>query len=132
MAQRAHFTDIASHESGRNFIDLQWTSEASGAVPTTLTRSIAIASVTHTGTGAYTIVPSAPWVGMLNFKGNIMQASYSKAGACDIRLIEDHLSSTSAPEIKVLVVDGDGDAVDPTTSDVVYLTIEAQLLKAGY
>lgn len=116
--------DIASWQAGLNFMPLQWTSGASGAVPTTLTKSYGVASVVHGATGVYVVTLSEQWAAYLGMIEEIMQASYSKNGACKVRRTAIDLT---AKTITLLVVDGDGDAVEPASGDIISLTFLMQL-----
>lgn len=107
-------------------MDLVFTSGASGAVPTTLTTSAGITSVTKSGTGIYTIVLDQATYGMPEFTQSVLQASYTKAGACDIRLTGVSLSTKT---ITVLTVDGDGDAVDAASGDILRMGFAFQRYK---
>src|SRR5262245_51183187 len=102
------WSDLSSYVPGKCFVDLQFTAGTSGAVPSTLTTFAGIASVTKTvTTGKYTITLSEPVFRLTGIGGSVKQASYSKTGACDIRLLSEDVQN--AKTIDVLVVDGDGD-----------------------
>ncbi len=111
--------DISSYTPGRTYIDLCWTSAAAGALTNGLTTSAGIADVSHDGTGVFTVTFSEPPLFLTNLVESIEQASYSKAGACKVR-VTDH--DFDAKTVELTIVDGDGDAVDPTTNDVVRCT----------
>lgn len=127
MSKPTQFSDINSSSSGRNFIDLQWTSGASGAVPATLDRngSGEIVSVVHGATGVYTITLANPWADFLVFTSWVRQASYSASGACFVRITADNTQSSPATFV-VLAVTAAGAAVEPASGDVIYINIEMQ------
>lgn len=116
MLRPGIFPDETYHQGGRDIVTLKMTTGASGAVPDTLTRSDGIVSVVYGATGIYTVT----FAGTFNSFGGIMQtikqASYSKAGACDVRVTAD---SGSAGTVTLLTVDGDGDAVASASGDVI-------------
>lgn len=132
MARPGYFSDITGNESGRVFIDLAWISGASGAVPAALSRSSGIKSVVHGATGVYVITFSEVWAnGVLNMSSHVRQASYSKTGACYVVETANAISSAT-PTVTILVTTAAGDAVEPTTSDVIGITFELQAQKSGY
>jgi hypothetical protein len=96
---------------------IEWTSGSSGAVASSPGYN-EVVSITRTGTGAYTIQFSQAYNGARCMSWSITQASYAKTGACDVRHVAD-ANEASNGTLKVLTVDGDGDAVDPTTGDVI-------------
>lgn len=120
--------------SGWNFLTLLWTSAASGAVPTAYPGSYTRASdeftiPVRTGTGAYTLGLTTAWAGKLfGFIPYLLQATYSASGACQIQLIEDHSDNVTTPEVKILITNAAGAAVDPTTSDVIGITLLTQIV----
>lgn len=117
--------DITSYTPGRTFIDLAWVSGATGAVPSTFIDRAGVYSVTRTNTGAYDIVlEERPYRFSNLLSGTVQQASYSKTGACAVRLVGVDLANR---KVQILVVDGDGDAVDPTTNDIVRLTLDCRI-----
>lgn len=125
----AHGQDTSDTQGGIVHYRVGWTSGSSGAVPSfPLNMSEGITSVTHGSTGVYTVVLANNFY---QFAGlgvhTIKQASYSKTGACDV-VVTGATGSTGT--VVLLVVDGDGDAVDPTTNDVIYLDIEVQNYKS--
>ncbi len=111
-------SDMSDSVMGVDRVYLKWTSGSSGAVPSTLTVSTDVVSVTHGATGVYTVVLGKSFYQSLGLEQDIQQASYSKTGACKVIKTA---TTPSAATIVLLVVDGDGDAVDPTTSDVIEL-----------
>ncbi len=123
ISQQGYFgQDQRNSESYTNDIALQMTMGSSGAVPTSLTRNGGglITSVVHGSTGVYVVTLNNAFSGgLIGICQNIMQASYSKSGACDVRVTAEAVATAATHTITLLIVDGDGDAVDPTTNDVV-------------
>jgi len=101
---------------------VRWTSGATGAVATLLSFN-EVASVTHTGTGAYTIQFTQAYNQSRNLTGCIVQASYSKTGACFIQRVAD-ANAAAQGTLKILTVDAAGDATESTTGDVIELCYE--------
>ncbi len=133
MARPGYFPDYSSFESGVVPIYLQWTSGSSGAVPTTLTRKSQVTSVVHGATGVYVVTFDESWgEGELVMSHSIRQASYSKTGACKVIETANAIATAGTKTITLLVVDGDGDAVEPTTNDVISIKWELQSQKSGY
>jgi len=128
MANPFLFTPWGEHNDGITNMDLVFTSGASGAVPTTLTRSNGIKSVTKNGTGTYDVVLRAPYTLSMGFSGSIKQASYSTGAASVINVTAD----TIATDGKFTFVTGkgtDASAVDMSAGDVLHLTIRLQGVK---
>ena len=121
------WVDSGDTQGGVKRVYLKWTSGSSGTVPSTLTVSNTVISVTHGATGVYTVVLAQSFYQSLNMEQNIMQASYSKTGAC--KVIKTAVTPSTGT-IVLLVVDGDGDAVDPTTNDVIEVTFILQNYKS--
>jgi len=101
---------------------VRWTSGASGAVATLLAFN-EVASVTHTGTGAYTIQFTQAYNQSRNLIANVTQASYSSSGACKVRKVAD-ASEAANGTLKIVTLTEAGAAVEPTTGDVIELTYE--------
>jgi len=112
------YMDRSSTQKTTKDIYLKFTSGASGAVPSTLTLRSGVTSVTRTGTGAYTVVLDQYFDHSVGFTQSIQQASYAKTGACDCRKIT---SVGSTATFTLLTVDGDGDAVDMASGDIIEL-----------
>lgn len=98
----------------------KWISGSSGAIGTLKTYA-EIASVTHTGTGAYTIQYTQSYNQSQGIRGDVAQASYNASGACFVKHISDANEAANGT-LKVLVVDAAGAAVEPTTGDVIHIT----------
>lgn len=129
----APFQDsIGSMYAYPTFIYAKWTSGNTGAVPATLTFDRGIASVTRTGTGAFTIALSSAWDAQLHFRGGVIQASYSNTGACHVQQVEDKVADTTTPEIKILCTNAAGAATDPTNGDVVSFKLEVTPENVGF
>ncbi len=118
------YINLTSTTPQKALLDLVWTSGSSGAVPSALTTSAEVASVVHGATGVYVVTLKGVPYRLNVFKESIQQASYSKTGACKVRITATDLA---AKTITLLVVDGDGDAVEPTTNDIIRLGFEFQL-----
>lgn len=120
--------------SGYTPVVVSWTSRASGALPSAAypgagwgyTTPI-IKGVTLSGTSDYVIAFAEPFAGLLaGCLVTIVQASDSASGACAGRVIEDHTTNVTTPEVKVRVVNGSGTAVAPAANDVVTITLFCQ------
>lgn len=123
--------DRNSSQGGEETVYVKWTSGASGAVPTTLTNYNNVTSVVHGATGVYVITFAfgGPPYSLLAFgPENIMQASYSKAGAC--KVVQTAVSLTNST-VTILTVDGDGDAVEPASGDIISLAVTFQRYKGN-
>ena len=140
MANRGGpYTLYQSTTDGVNYVDLGWTSGATGAVPASYPggtgwnrTSDEIKSVTRTGTGAYTIALSGPWyAAMARFQAWTLQATYANTGACSVYIVEDHSTNTTTPELKILTTNAAGTAVDMATTDQINLTF-GLVIKPSY
>ena len=131
------YTFYQSNVDGVQQLHLGWVSGATGAVPTSFPSGfinvpLEVKSVTRTGTGAFTILWTGPWyAAMVKFVGSVLQATYANTGACSVYVVEDHSTNTTTPEVKILVTNAAGTAVDPTTSDIVTLTL-SPVIKPSY
>lgn len=128
MANPFLFTSWGEHNDGITNIDLVFTSGASGAVPSKLTRSNGIKTITRSGTGAYDGVLRSSYVQSINAIGSIVQASYAAAGACEIRITADTIA-TDGKFSFVTVKGTDGSVVDMSSGDVIRLTLRIQGIK---
>ena len=132
MANRGGPFDRAQYTaSGWNFLTLQWKSAASGAVPTSypggyIRSSDEFLIPVRTGTGAYTLTLTAQWAarsfGIIPY---LLQATYANTGACVMQLVEDKSNDPTTPEIKILITNAAGTAVDPMTNDIIGITLLA-------
>lgn len=134
MANRGGpYSFFQSTKSGWNFLTLLWTSAATGAVPTSYPSGYTRATdelkiPVRTGAGAYTLSLTSQWAGKIfGIIPYLLQATYSASGACVIQLVEDNSNATT-PEVKILITNAAGAAVDPTTSDVVGITLITQIV----
>ncbi len=127
MAQAGPYIDIGSHQAGRNFIDLRWTSGASGAVASVdATKKYGFDSTTpvaHGATGVYTLTTSGQWADYIGCTVDIIQASYSASGACKGRVTAYSLANKT---VTILITTAAGAAVEPTTGDVITVTLTMQ------
>jgi hypothetical protein len=123
--------------SGWNYLTLLWTSAASGAVPATYpgsyTRSTPDLKIpVRTGTGAYTITLGSAMIGKLfGIIPYLLQATYSSSGACQMQLVEDKSDNVTTPEIKILITNAAGAAVDPANTDVIGITLITQIVSVS-
>lgn len=131
-----YYHDYLSYESGRNFVDIEFTAGVAGAVPAVNTAAFphpgagVVASIVKGGVGVYTINLNDAWVDLLVFRGWTIQAAYSAAGACHVMVTANN-SGAATPSITVLVVNAAGAAVNPTTGDTIYFNFELQLFNAN-
>ncbi len=110
-------------------VRIKFTATTDGAVPAfPLEMSNKVLSVEQTvTTGSYDIQFANAEYQSAGFYGDILQASYAKSGACFVRkLAEDSAAGT----VTVQFEDGDGDAVDLASGDVVTLVFERQRMKS--
>lgn len=114
-----------SFEPTVNDMFLTWVSGSSGAVAS-YTRKQGITSVVHGATGVYVVTFDAEWYKLLDWSGWVQQASYSKTGACDIRMTANAIATAGTHTVTFLVVDGDGDAVESTTGDILTISFRVQ------
>ena len=137
MGRPGYFSDSTEFESGKAGIDLEWTSLVSGGVPALLTSGFPhsgmgqVASVVHGATGVYTITFTDQWFDLLQFDGWVIQATYSAAGACNVRVTANN-TGAAAKTLVLLVTNAAGAAVDPTTNDVLYVNLRMQSQQSGY
>jgi hypothetical protein len=123
--------NIRSFEAGWNTMWLRWTSGASGAVASIdstkrygfAVPGAAVAPVVHGATGVYVLNLADVWNDLLDVSGDIMQASYSASGACEVVRTA---FSLSAKTVTILVTTAAGAAVEPTTGDILTVKIELQ------
>ncbi len=123
--------DIRSFQAGWNNLWLRWTSGATGAVTTIdptkrygyAKIGAAVAPVVHGATGVFVLNLETQWNDFLNLDYNIIQASYSAAGACQIQVTGFNLA---AKTVTILVTNAAGAAVDPTTGDKLIIMLSMQ------
>jgi hypothetical protein len=137
MGRPGYFMDESAFESGKVGVDLEYTSLVTGGVPALFTSGFPhsgmgqVASVARTPTGIITVTFTDQWADLLDFSGWVIQAAYSAAGACGIRVTANNTGLT-AKTLVLLVTNAAGAPVDTTTGDVVYLNIKLQSHQAGY
>jgi dihydroxyacid dehydratase/phosphogluconate dehydratase len=133
MGSPAYYTDATANESGHVRFDIEWTSAVSGGVPalSAFPHPAAgyVVSVVHGATGVYTITLTDQWADLLEFGGWTIQATYSAAGACNIRVTANN-TNAAAKTLVLLVTNAAGAAVDPTTNDVLYVNLRMQSYQA--
>lgn len=118
------YINITSYQNARTFMDVVYTSLGSGVVPALGPVNYGLASLTYSATGILTAVFNERAHGLLNWNLNVHQASYSKTGACFVKVTGVSLSTNT---VTMLVVDAAGDAVAPAAGDILHLTFEWQL-----
>lgn len=116
---------------------LQWTSGATGAVPTypssfKYANNTIFKSVTRTGTGAYTIALMGAMYDVMPepIKFGCLQASYANTGVCTAALVEDHSNNVTTPEVKILTTNAAGTATDASNGDIISVTFAFKLVQA--
>lgn len=117
-----------SGESYVNDVYLGFTSGASGAVPTTLTRSNGITSVVRNSTGNYTVTFDDSWVALVDFSGFVNQASYSASGAVHVRIKADALATVATHTVTIETVTAAGAVVDMASGDKLNVRFGCQLI----
>lgn len=119
---RSDFTqDCLDATEGSANVDLVFTAGTSGAVPTSLTRSRAIASVVLTST-QYLVTFQDVWQELLNVQISLQQASFSAAAGCYgvVSAANVGAGSTSPNTIGITFLKGsDGTAVVAATGDII-------------
>ena len=117
--------NITSYQNGRTFIDVVYTSGASGVVPSPLGAvNYGLASLAHGATGVLVATFNEQAHGLLNWNLNVKQASYSASGACFVKVTDYDLV---AKTVTMLVTTAAGAAHDPGAGDELHLTFEFQL-----
>lgn len=137
MGRPGYFMDETAFESGKVGIDLEFVSLVTGGIPALSTSGFPhsgmgqVASVVRTPTGIITITFTDQWSDLLDFSGWVIQAAYSAAGACSVRVTANN-TGNAAKTLVLLVTNAAGAPVDTTTNDTVYLNIKLQSHQAGY
>ncbi len=123
--------DVKSSRLGDMRVHVKFTATTAGAVVTPLTYAPYIKSIVK-GTTGFVITFKSSWANFLSFTGNIVPVAYSAARACNIQLATDAISDKTTPALTFLVVDGlGGTAIDLTTGDTVYMTLNLSYKKIG-
>jgi hypothetical protein len=118
--------DGADGEPGVLNLYCQYTSGATGAIPTTLTRSQGFQSVARTGTGVVDFILNAPAFKLLDWSVQVIQATPANTGACESTLVDAVATASSATSCKVTVTfrkNSDFTAVDTADGDIVRLRL---------
>jgi hypothetical protein len=89
---------------------------ATGAPTLSAVNSKGIASISRTGTGAYTITLQDKYVGLFGFVPTIIQASGTQTVA-NVYVVSETVSSTKT--INIACLDFAGSAVDPANGAVI-------------
>lgn len=100
-------------------IPVKFSVTTSGAVDVVSRGKQYIASIVK-GTTGFVVTFLEPCVDFIGHDLNILPASYSKTRAVDVRLAAVDIANATTPTVTFLTVDGDGDAIDMTTGDVIY------------
>lgn len=137
MGRGGYFSDQTAFDSGLVTLNLEWTSGATGAVPALNSANFPhsgvgeVVSVVRGGVGVFTITLTQAWFDLIRFVGWTIQAAYSAAGACNVRVTANNTGAATATLV-LLVTNAAGAAVDPTTNDVMYVNLQLQSHQAGY
>jgi hypothetical protein len=117
--------DNSDTQGGIDTVRVKFTATTDGAVPSfPLSMSNGVVSVEKSGTtGQYDIVFVRAQNQSAGFYGDILQASFSKSGACDVRKVaEDSEEGTCTVQFE----DGDGDPVYLASGDIATLVFARQ------
>lgn len=122
--------DASDSQGGVDVVRVKFTAGTAGAVPTfPLSMSEYVTSVTKSGTtGQYDIVFQNAQYQSAGFHGDVLQASFSAAGACYAVKVAE---SSSAGTVTVQFCKGsDGTAVYLASGDIATLVFERQRYKS--
>jgi len=103
-------------------VDLVFTAGTSGAVPSTLTYSEGIASISLSGNN-YTVTFQDGYVAYLNGFGHVIQASYSASGATRVAPSATAVAS-STPTVTLTCYEANGTAIPMATGDELHFTFK--------
>lgn len=117
-----------SSESYVNDLYLAFTSGATGAVPTTLTRSVGITSIVRNSTGNYTITYDDVYASVLDFSLKVRQASYAAGGACVVQLVGDAIATVATHTLTIQTTNAAGAVVDMASGDVIFGSVSLQTI----
>lgn len=112
----------------------EYTSGASGAIPSALTRSQGFQSVARTGTGVVDFILNQPWFKLLDYNITVIQATPAATGACAYTLVDNVSTASSSTSCKVTVTfrkNSDYSAVDTASGDVVKLRLTLKSVSLG-
>ena len=121
--------DNSDSQGGIDTVRVKFTAGASGVVPAfPLSMSNKVVSVAKTvTTGQYLVTFRNAQYQSAGFYGDIMQETFAKSGACDVRkYAESNVDGT----VIVQFEDGDGDPVYLSAGDVVTLVFDRQRYKS--
>lgn len=121
----AQFRDKTEGEAGLLRIHLEYTSGASGAIPTTLKRSNGIASVVRTGAGVVVLTLNNPAQDFMDFVAFVEQATPSNTGACHVTVVDSVASSPGTVTI-TFRKNSDYSVQDTASGDVVYVSFSVK------
>ena len=136
QAPTTGFSDDLDGEPGTLRLYCAYTSGATGAIPATLIRSQGFQSVARTGVGVVDFILNAPAFKLLDWKVDVIQASYSFSGAGSgvSTLVDAVATASSSTSCKVTVTFRRGDtgaATDTASGDVVYLRLTLKTVSLG-
>ncbi len=107
-----------SYERDLTHIVAKITIGSSGAP--TLTNAKGIVSMTHTGTGAYTIVLKDNYYLFMSASASFI-SSTSAPAAPSLNVVSETVNSSSAPSVLIQMRDIAGAAADPASTEVMLL-----------
>jgi len=122
--------DVKSSRLGDERVHVRFSATTAGAVVTPLTYAPYIKSIVK-GTTGFVITFKSSWAACLSVQGNIIPVAYDKTRACNVKLSVDAITDKTTPALTFLATAGDGTAVDLTTGDTVYLTLNLSYKKVG-
>ena len=133
MADRYGYQDGADFHPGTNYINLQLTAGASGAVPLRTaagSRFAGVASVVLSGTGLYTVTFQDTWFAILGIDSGVYQAIYNVAH-CGQFTSTPALTTPSSVALQGRTMDGVGTAAALTSGDVMWAIFKVSRLQGN-
>ncbi len=128
MANAFLFPHPGALDNGVVPLNLVFTSGASGAVPTTLTRSNGFSTVTRSGTGTYDVVLREVWQASIQAVGTVVQSTWAAAGAAVVNITADTIATDGKFSFNTCKVT-DGTAVDMSSGDILRLSLDLQMIR---
>ena len=129
MAQPGPYStaDQTSYVQSAVFVPFRWTSGATGTVASVDRKGdLAATPVTRTAAGSFTLALAQVYFDHEPLVEEIVQAAYSNTGACYVVPIAYNLASKT---VTVKTVNAAGTVTDPTTGDVISITLKLNLYK---
>lgn len=124
MAELAPYgQDRTSYQTGEVDVHMAFTCTTDGAVPTAASAITADAGISCvlSGTGVYTFTTTQRYARFLGCKiRDVMQASYSASGACELKITAFDLS---AGTVTLTAVTAAGAAVTPAIGDKIFVCL---------